>query len=55
MYVIRRVSVLKKMSKAGYGFKLSATDSAINGGGDIDAFRIKIWDKDAFDSIVYCM
>lgn len=36
-----------------YGFMLSATDSSINGGGDSDAFRIKIWDKDAFDSIIY--
>jgi PKD repeat protein len=26
-----------------YGFMLTATDSAINGGGDVDGFRIKIW------------
>lgn len=36
-----------------YGFMLTATDSAINGGGDVDKFRIKIWDKDDDDTIVY--
>jgi PKD repeat protein/uncharacterized membrane protein YgcG len=34
-----------------YGFMLTATDSNINGVGDSDAFRIKIWDMD--ESIVY--
>ncbi len=28
-----------------YGFLLTATDGQINGGGGIDKFRIKIWDK----------
>ncbi|HEY9246543.1 MAG TPA: hypothetical protein VIO11_06835 [Candidatus Methanoperedens sp.] len=28
-----------------YEFLLTATDGAISGGGDIDQFRIKIWDK----------
>jgi hypothetical protein len=28
---------------AGYSFMLTATDSAINGGGNVDGFRIKIW------------
>jgi hypothetical protein len=36
-----------------YGFMLSAADSAINGGGESDAFRIKIWDIEAYNSIVY--
>lgn len=35
-----------------YGFMLTAVDSAINGGGDADAFRIKIWDK-ASDQVIY--
>ena len=34
-----------------YGFMLTATDSNINGGGDSDAFRIKIWNET--ESIVY--
>lgn len=36
-----------------YGFLLSATDGDINGGGGVDKFRIKIWDKDNGDTIVY--
>ena len=36
-----------------YGFMLSAIDGQINGGGGIDKFRIKIWDKDDEDSLVY--
>jgi len=29
--------------EAGYGFLLTATDGQVNGGGNIDRFRIKIW------------
>lgn len=36
-----------------YGFLLTATDSEINGDGDVDKFRIKIVDKDAGESVVY--
>jgi hypothetical protein len=36
-----------------YGFLLTATDGQINGGGGVDKFRIKIWDKDSADAIVY--
>jgi hypothetical protein len=36
-----------------YGFMLTAKDSEINGGGDVDTFRIKIWDKDNGDAVVY--
>ena len=36
-----------------YGFLLSAVDGQINGGGNIDKFRIKIWDKNNGDAIVY--
>lgn len=36
-----------------FGFLLTAIDEAINGGGDVDKFRIKIWDKDNGDQIVY--
>ena len=32
-----------------YGFMLTATDGQINGGGDIDKFRIKIWIEDESD------
>jgi hypothetical protein len=28
-----------------YGFMLTAIDGQINGGGEVDKFRIKIWDK----------
>ncbi len=36
-----------------YGFMLTAIDGDINGGGGSDKFRIKIWDKDNGDAIVY--
>jgi len=36
-----------------FGFMLTATDSDINGGGDVDGFRIKIWDIDAGEKVVY--
>jgi hypothetical protein len=32
---------------------VTATDSDINGGGDSDGFRIKIWDRDSGDGVVY--
>jgi hypothetical protein len=35
-----------------YGFMLSAIDGQINGGGGLDKFRIKIWDK-ATGVVVY--
>lgn len=35
-----------KVNGAGdYGFMLTATDGQLNGGGGVDKFRIKIWDK----------
>jgi len=36
-----------------YGFQLSGTDGAVSGGVGIDKFRIKIWDKDNNDTVVY--
>lgn len=36
----------------GYGFMLTAIDGQLNGGGGVDKFRIKIWDK-ATGDIVY--
>ena len=36
-----------------YGFMLTAIDGAINGGGGADKFRIKIWDMDNGDAVVY--
>ena len=36
-----------------YGFLLTATDGQIAGGGGTDKFRIKIWDKNAGDVVVY--
>lgn len=36
-----------------YGFMLTATDGQINGGGGVDKFRIKIWDKDNGDVVIY--
>jgi len=36
-----------------YGFLISATDGDMPGGGGVDMFRIKIWDKDNNDEIVY--
>jgi hypothetical protein len=35
-----------------YGFILTAIDGQINGGGGVDKFRIKIWDR-ATDNVVY--
>jgi hypothetical protein len=36
-----------------FGFMLTATDSGSNGGGNADAFRIKIWNQENGDAIVY--
>jgi len=36
-----------------YGFILTSIDGQINGGGGVDKFRIKIWDKDNNDQIVF--
>jgi hypothetical protein len=36
-----------------YGFLLTAIDGQISGGGGVDKFRIKIWDKNNGDAIVY--
>jgi len=36
-----------------YGFKLFAIDEALTPSTDVDLFRIKIWDKDDSDAIVY--
>ncbi len=36
-----------------YGFLLTAIDGQLNGGGGTDKFRIKIWDKNNGDAIVY--
>lgn len=36
-----------------YGFLLTATDGQLNGGGGVDRFRLKVWDRDAGDAIVY--
>lgn len=36
-----------------YGFMLTSIDGQINGGGGVDKFRIKIWDKNDGDAIVY--
>ena len=35
-----------------YGFLLTATDGQLPGGGDVDRFRIKIWDR-ATGAVVY--
>jgi len=35
-----------------YGFLLTATDGQVTGGGGVDKFRIKIWDK-ATDTVIY--
>lgn len=35
-----------------YGFRLTATDGQLNGGGGVDKFRLKIWEK-ATGEIVY--
>jgi hypothetical protein len=36
-----------------YGFMVSAIDGQISGGGGTDRFRIKIWDKNKGDKVVY--
>ena len=36
-----------------YGFLLTATDGQVSGGGGVDKFRIKIWDKNNNGAIVY--
>jgi len=36
-----------------YGFLLTAIDGQVSGGGGVDKFRIKIWDKNNGDAIVY--
>jgi hypothetical protein len=36
-----------------YGFLLTATDGQVSGGGGVDRFRIKIWDKNNGGAIVY--
>lgn len=36
-----------------YGFILTAIDGQVNGGGGADRFRIKIWDKNNGDTIIY--
>jgi PKD repeat protein len=36
-----------------YGFMLTAVDGQVSGGGGTDKFRIKIWDKNDGDRVVY--
>jgi hypothetical protein len=36
-----------------YGFQLSAIDAALTPSTDVDLFRIRIWDKDSADALVY--
>ena len=36
-----------------YGFQLSAIDAALTPSTDVDLFRIKVWDKDNGDAVVY--
>ena len=36
-----------------FGFMLSAVDAALTPSTDVDLFRIKIWDKDNNDEVVY--
>jgi len=36
-----------------YGFMLTATDGQVTGGGDVDKFRIKIWEKDENETVIY--
>ena len=36
-----------------YGFMISAIDEDLTPSTDVDLFRIKIWDKDDGDAIVY--
>jgi hypothetical protein len=37
---------------AGYAFLLTCTDGKLSGGGGVDKFRIKVWNK-ATGAIVY--
>ncbi|MHC1769369.1 MAG: MBG domain-containing protein [Verrucomicrobiia bacterium] len=39
--------------QAGYGFILTAVDGQQTGGGGADRFRIKIWDTEASDAVIY--
>ena len=39
--------------QSGFGFKLTAIDSAVDGGGDYDRFRIKIWLAGDESTVVY--
>ena len=42
------------MNNAGnYGFILTAIDGQVSGGGGVDKFRFKVWDKSNNDTIVY--
>ena len=43
----------KVNGQEGYGFMLTAIDGDLSGGGATDKFRIKIWDKNNGDVIVY--
>lgn len=36
-----------------YGFMVSAIDGQVNGGGNADKFRIKIWDKNNGNGVIY--
>ena len=36
-----------------YGFKLTSIDEELTPSTDVDLFRIKIWDKDNNDEIIY--
>jgi hypothetical protein len=36
-----------------YGFILTAIDGQISGGGGVDKFRIKVWDKSNNDAVLY--
>jgi hypothetical protein len=36
-----------------YGFMLTAVDAKLTPGADVDMFRIKIWDKNAGDAVIY--
>jgi hypothetical protein len=36
-----------------YGFLLTGIDGAVSGGGGTDKFRMKIWDKNNGNAIVY--
>jgi len=40
-------------NQGNYGFKLSAIDEELTTSTDVDLFRIKIWDKDNDDEVIY--